>query len=167
MSTGWQPLLIFLCAVDIDGKFSIDPQGGRPALLVIFKWACESANDFPVYFCGPPVAVGSRGLCQSMTKPHSGANGSNQGIEPLWSKDGRQLYYGTSRGFTVYSVPVTQVNGTPQFGTPKSIATGSSAQQFFFYDVAPDGSKLLLPGITQQVSQPVTVVTDWTARLKK
>jgi hypothetical protein len=77
MSTGWQPLLIFLCADDIDGKFSIDPQGGCPALLVIFKWACESANDFPVYFCGPPVAVGSRGLCQSMTKPHSGANGSH------------------------------------------------------------------------------------------
>jgi len=27
-----------------------------PLLTVIFKWECDSAIDFPVYFCGPPVA---------------------------------------------------------------------------------------------------------------
>ena len=36
-----------------------------------------------------------------------------------------------------------------------------------FYDVAPDGKKFLLDRVEQQVSQSVTVVTNFTVGLKK
>ena len=35
------------------------------------------------------------------------------------------------------------------------------------YDVSPDGKKFLLDRVAQQVSQSVTVVTNFTAGLKK
>jgi hypothetical protein len=36
-----------------------------------------------------------------------------------------------------------------------------------FYDVTPDGKKLLLDRVAQQVSQSVTVVTNFTEGLKR
>jgi hypothetical protein len=36
-----------------------------------------------------------------------------------------------------------------------------------FYDVSPDGKKILLDKVSQHVSQSVTVVTNFTAGLKK
>ncbi len=92
----------------------------------------------------------------------------NGGFEPRWSNDGKQLYYGTNRGFTVYALPVSQFSGVPQFGSPKPVATAKSGvQQFFFYDSSPDGSRFLLPGIAQQVNEPATVVSNWMAQLHK
>ena len=39
--------------------------------------------------------------------------------------------------------------------------------QQFVYDVSPDGKKILLDVVSQQVSQSVTVVTNFTAGVKK
>ena len=36
-----------------------------------------------------------------------------------------------------------------------------------FYSIFPDGRKLLMERVTQQVSQPLTVVTNFTAQLRK
>jgi len=44
--------------------------------------------------------------------------------------------------------------------------TNWSAPQVF-YDVTPDGKKILLDKVSQQVSQSVTVVTNFTTELKK
>lgn len=90
---------------------------------------------------------------------------ANGGSQPSWSKDGRELYY-ASLNFTVTAVPVKEVNGVPQFGAVQPLTTMASAPNFF-YDVTPDGKKILLPVVTQQVNQSVTVVTNWTTALKK
>jgi serine/threonine protein kinase len=90
---------------------------------------------------------------------------TNGGTAPQWSKDGKQLYY-LDPTFNLLMVPVKQVNGALQFGATETVIASLSAPQIF-YDVSPDGKKILLDRISQQVSQSVTAVTNFAAALKK
>jgi serine/threonine protein kinase len=87
------------------------------------------------------------------------------GDRPVWARDGKSLYY-ADLNFTVFAVPVTQSNDTLQFGSAEQLVS-NLASQIFFYDVSPDGKKILLNVISQQVNQSITVVTNWTQELKK
>ena len=87
------------------------------------------------------------------------------GAQPRWSKDGKELYY-LDPTYNLFAVPVKDAGGALQFGAPQTLVSGWSAPQVF-YDVAPDGKKILLDRVSQQVSQSVTVVTNFTAELKK
>jgi eukaryotic-like serine/threonine-protein kinase len=89
----------------------------------------------------------------------------NGGGAPQWSKDGKELYY-LDMTYNLFAVPVKEVNGALQFGAAQNIVSNWSAPQVF-YDVSPDGKKILLDRISQQVSQSVTVVSNFTAGLKK
>lgn len=91
---------------------------------------------------------------------------TNGGTQPKWSRDGKELYYAKGTSRTVFAVPVKEANGALQFGAPQSLVTNAATQQFF-YDVSPDSKKILLNVASQQVSQSVTVVTNFTAGLKK
>jgi hypothetical protein len=53
-----------------------------------------------------------------------------------------------------------------QFGAVQTLVKNWSAPQVF-YDVSPDGKKFLLDRVAQEVSQSVTVVTNFTAGLQK
>ncbi|MGA8488973.1 MAG: protein kinase [Terriglobales bacterium] len=89
------------------------------------------------------------------------------GYLPLWSADGKTLYY-SNLGFSVFAVPVKEMNDTLQFGTAEQLlSTASMSSPNFFYDVSPDGKKILLDAISQQVNQSITVVTNWSQELKK
>jgi Tol biopolymer transport system component len=90
---------------------------------------------------------------------------ANGGTQPKWSKDGKELYY-LDLTFNLPAVPVTNAGGALQFGVAQKLVTSWSAPQVI-YDVSPDGKKILLDRVEQQVSQSVTVVTDFTAGLKK
>jgi hypothetical protein len=63
-------------------------------------------------------------------------------------------------------VPVKEVNGGLQFGAAQSLASASMSNSTGFYDITPDGKKILLNVVSQQVSQSVTVITNFTAGLK-
>jgi serine/threonine protein kinase len=89
----------------------------------------------------------------------------NGGAQPQWSKDGKELYY-MDMGYNLFAVPVKVVGGALQFGTAQQMLSNWSAPQVF-YDVTPDGKKILLDRIAQQVSGSVTVVTNFTSELKK
>ncbi len=90
---------------------------------------------------------------------------SNGGQAPRWSKDGKELYY-LDPAYTLFAVPVKNTGGALQFGAPQTLVSNWSAPQVF-YDVSPDGKKILLDRVSQQVSQAVTVVTNFAAGLKK
>jgi Tol biopolymer transport system component len=90
---------------------------------------------------------------------------SNGGGRPQWSKDGKELYY-MDPAYNLYAVPVKDTGSALQFGVPQTLVSNWSAPQVF-YDVAPDGKKILLDRVSQQVSQSVTVVTNFAAELKK
>lgn len=90
---------------------------------------------------------------------------ANGGAAPQWGKDGKDLYY-MDPTYNLLDVPVKEVGGALQFGTAQQLVSNWSAPQVF-YDVSPDGKKILLDRISQQVSQSVTVVTNFTSTLKK
>ncbi len=89
---------------------------------------------------------------------------SNGGARPHWSNDGKELYY-MDPAYDIFAVPVKDAGGALQFGAAQELVTKWSAPQVF-YDVSPDGKKILLDRVAQQVSQSVTVVTNFTADLK-
>jgi Tol biopolymer transport system component len=88
------------------------------------------------------------------------------GMQPQWSKDGKQLYYLNPVSLTVFAVPVKETSSALEFGTAQSLVTNSASQNAT-YDISPDGKKILTQMASQQVSQSVTVVTNFTAGLKK
>jgi serine/threonine protein kinase len=90
---------------------------------------------------------------------------ANGGGSPRWSKDGKELYY-LDANFTLYAVPVKEVGGALQFGAAQQLVNRWSAPNVF-YDVSPDGKKILLVKVSQQVSQSVTVVMNFTAASNK
>jgi serine/threonine protein kinase len=91
---------------------------------------------------------------------------ANGGMLPLWGKDGREFYYldGTQ---TLLAVQVRDAGGALEFGAPQIIVSRWTVLGQPFYDVTPDGRKILLDRVSQQVSQSITVVTNFTAELKK
>jgi dipeptidyl aminopeptidase/acylaminoacyl peptidase len=90
---------------------------------------------------------------------------ANGGIMPRWSHDGKQLYF-MDRAYTIFTVPLKDAGATLQFGAAQTLAGNTFAAQAF-YDVSPDGNKILLERVTQQINQSITVVTNFTAGLKK
>ena len=91
---------------------------------------------------------------------------ANGGQLPRWSRDGKELFY-FDPAITLFSVPVTDAGGALQFGTPHAEVSNWTALSAPLYDISPDGKKILLDRMPQQVSQSVTVVTNFTAGLKK
>ena len=83
-----------------------------------------------------------------------------------WSKDGKEFYYANDISRVLSVVPVKQIDGALQFGAAQSLVTAPATQQFI-YDVTPDGKKILLNVVSQQVDQSVTVVTNFPAGLRK
>jgi|HubBroStandDraft_6_1064221.scaffolds.fasta_scaffold00030_9 Tol biopolymer transport system component len=110
------------------------------------------------------------GRSEVYVMPFGGGQGkwqvsANGGAVPHWSMDGKELYY-MDLTFNLFAVPVKNAGGALQFGAAEKLITNWSAPQVF-YDVSPDGKKFLLDRVVQQVSQSVTVVTNFTAGLKK
>jgi eukaryotic-like serine/threonine-protein kinase len=91
---------------------------------------------------------------------------ANGGQFPQWSKDGKELYYfdGTQ---SVCAVPVKDLGNTLEFGASQTLISQWTILTLPFYSVAPDGKEFLMERVAQQVGQPVTIVTNFTAGLKK
>jgi Tol biopolymer transport system component len=92
---------------------------------------------------------------------------ANGGYGPQWSRDGKELYYFNQTTRSVLAVPVKEVNGGLQFGAAQPLASASMSSSTGYFDVTPDGKRILLNVVSQQVSQMVTLITNFTAGLKK
>jgi hypothetical protein len=62
---------------------------------------------------------------------------------------------------------VKEVGGALEFGAPQTLVSQWTVLTIPFYSVSPDDKRLLLERVSQEVNQPVTVVTNFTAGLKK
>jgi serine/threonine protein kinase/Tol biopolymer transport system component len=89
----------------------------------------------------------------------------NGGEFPSWSHDGREICY-MDNANSIYAVSVKEVSGTLQFGAPQTLVSNWSAPNPF-YEFSADDKKILLYRVSQQVSDSVTVITNFTAGLKK
>src|ERR1039457_5555385 len=146
-------------ALPLDGERKpslVIPRGNQGELSPDGHWLAYASDE--------------SGVVEVYVVPFGGGQGkwqvsANGGARPQWSKDGKELYY-LDRTYNIFAVPVKDANGALQFGAPETLVSSWSAPQVF-YDVAPDGKKILLVRVAQQVSQSVTVVTNFTAELKK
>ena len=91
---------------------------------------------------------------------------SNGGQLPHWSQDGKELYY-FDLAQSIQAIPVKEAGGALEFGSPQTLISQWTILSTPFYSVAPDGKRLLMERVSQQVSQPITVVTNFAAGLKK
>jgi eukaryotic-like serine/threonine-protein kinase len=89
------------------------------------------------------------------------------GRNPRWSHDGKELFYLSSAGGMMMTVPVS-TTGVFQAGVPKALF--KVPPEVLFYDVSSDGKRFLMaaPSAANTSAQPpFTVVQNWQAGLKK
>jgi hypothetical protein len=84
------------------------------------------------------------------------------GTAPIWRNDGKELFF-LSPSLVVTAVPIGEEGGQLKLGAPQALFRTSSSQ----HDVAPGGQKFLSNLVGDQGSKPITLVTNWTAELKK
>jgi eukaryotic-like serine/threonine-protein kinase len=93
---------------------------------------------------------------------------TNGGDLPLWSRDGKELYYvGADR--KLMAVEIKMSGDSIQAGTAKALfpMPGAGAGIGFAYDVGKDGRFLIPTPVQQSSNVPFTVVVNWAAGLKK
>ena len=97
---------------------------------------------------------------------------SGGGYQPLWRRDGKELFY-LSADSKVMSVDVNTTSATFQAATPKPlftvrIAGGPSAAPTHRWDVSHDGQRFLVTtALDVMQSPPINVVTNWESALKR
>jgi len=94
------------------------------------------------------------------------------GGQPRWKGDGKELYYVTADG-KMMAVGVRSTAGSFEYDSPKVlfesralIGASGSGPQGYFYDAARDGQRFLVIEHSDS-AEPLTLVTNWQARLKK
>jgi eukaryotic-like serine/threonine-protein kinase len=92
---------------------------------------------------------------------------SNGGILPIWSDGGKEIFYMgiDSSKYSLVSVPVKEQGEGLQVGAPQTLI--STMNGIAAYDVSRDGKKILVPRLSQQGNQSVTLVTNFAEGLKK
>ena len=94
------------------------------------------------------------------------------GKQPRWRRDGKELFYLSLDG-KLMAADVTEAPAL-KAGLPKplfqinvaQISHSENTPQIFGWDVTPDGKRFLIDTATTS-SEPVTIVLNWTAELKK
>jgi Tol biopolymer transport system component len=123
----------------------------------------ESGN-FEVYVCAFPDV--NKGKWQIST---DGGDG------PLWSPDGRELFYHNGDSFMAVGV---ETEPTFKPGNPKILFKGKylfSGNEYVFWDISPDGKRfLMLKQVASTEEAPVAVspreiniVLNWFEELKQ
>ena len=123
------------------------------------KWLAYANNEtgrFEVYIQPFPSGAGRWQV--------STAGGSR----PNWRKDGKELFFFSTDG-QIMAVDVSQNGASLQLGTPHALfkaATVSGPNGP--YTVSADGKKFVMNTVLpQSITEPLTLITNWTADLKK
>ena len=131
----------------------------QPAVSSDGKWMAYSNNEsgrYEIYVTGFPGGG---------AKWQASANG---GAFPRWRRDGKELFF-LDPADKVMAADVSPLGNTVRMGTPHALfhAGGIQTQQGP-YAVTADGKKFLInSGDVKEESQPLTLVQNWPAELKK
>jgi Tol biopolymer transport system component len=151
----------------------VQPDGDRKPEVFLKRPANESSPRFSPDGRWMAFVSDDSGRAQVCVRPFPGPGGTSQistlgGTEPIWSRDGRELFY--LNGDKLLAVNVT-TNPTLLVGTPRELFSGrydTSVTNVTSYDVSPDGRRFLrvLPPETKQNATDIQVVINWTEELK-
>ncbi len=93
---------------------------------------------------------------------------SGMGRQPIWSRDGRELFYRTEEG-TVMSVPV-EIARSFTHGTPVPVVTPRQTLRDWrngpSYDVSPDGQRFLFIRAAELNIHSLHIVLNWDVEVK-
>jgi Tol biopolymer transport system component/predicted Ser/Thr protein kinase len=96
------------------------------------------------------------------------------GVEPRWRSDGKELFYlGADRVLRAVSVTESADGSSITAAAPQVLFhaatySGFAANARIEYAVTPDGKRFLIPvPVEMATTNPITVVFNWTAALKK
>jgi Tol biopolymer transport system component len=134
------------------------------------RWIAYSSNESGKYqiYVRPFDASSTSGSSSDGTHIAGKWMVSKDGGEnPIWRRDGTELFYLSDAGGTLMAVEVN-TSGAFRAGVPKPLFKVPPG--VLFYDVSPDGQRFLMatPSATSAVAQsPFTVVLHWQAALKK
>jgi Tol biopolymer transport system component/predicted Ser/Thr protein kinase len=98
---------------------------------------------------------------------------TNGGSRPVWSRDGKELFFiGPDQKLMAVEVKNDAVKGGAKFeaGVPKPLFVTHLLSGITFntwFDVSKDGRFIIPTLVTPANSEPMTVVVNWTAGLKK
>jgi eukaryotic-like serine/threonine-protein kinase len=92
---------------------------------------------------------------------------TNGGTRPVWSRDGKELYFIGADGKLMAVDVRSGPGGTFESGAPRALFDPRiGGDQFDGFDVSKDG-RFLIPAVVEQSGTPITIVANWTAGLNK
>jgi serine/threonine protein kinase len=93
---------------------------------------------------------------------------SNGGSSPKWRADGKELFF-LDTSDTLCAVEFSTTGSAPHLGAPRALFQAVGIQRDFgAYDVTADGKTFLLnSGNLKEGSDPLTLVLNWAAELRK
>jgi eukaryotic-like serine/threonine-protein kinase len=117
----------------------------------------DDSGQFEVYITHFPDATGKYQVSTS------------GGVNPHWRGDGKELFFVSPQDRNLNSVSVAQQGKGLELGSARKLfPTHAVSQQLGPFDVSADGQRFLVNGENVQVTnEPVTLVVNWDAELKK
>jgi Tol biopolymer transport system component len=92
---------------------------------------------------------------------------ANGGMKPRWRKDGKEIFYLTPGG-RLMATEVRVTGETVEIGVTRTLFGGIPTANGYGYDISTDGQRILaLASVDQKSSEPITLVQNWAAGLKK
>jgi len=133
---------------------------GRPSISPDGKWLAYMSNDsgrFEIYIRPFPTGEGKWQVS------------TQGGFLPQWRKDGKELFFMSAVNSEFAAVDVSYAGSSIQLGTPHSLFKAITvAGPLGPYTVSADGKAFLINAvITQTATEPLSLVTNWTADLRK
>ena len=133
---------------------------GNPALSPDGKWLVYESNEsgrFEVYLTPFPHGQGKWQVS------------TNGGDCPRWRADGHEVFY-MSLDYKLMSTEISEQGSSVAIGRVQPLFRANPVPYApeCMYDVAPDGKKFVIATVARdQGSQPLTLVINWPALLKK
>jgi len=131
-----------------------------PAISPDGKWVAYLSNDTGQYEVYIKPFPSGEGKWQVST---TGSRGL-----AVWRRDSKELYF-LSIGGKLTAVEVREKGASLELGTPQELFQANTSRMTGTpFAASADGKRFLINGTTAQAaSQPLTLVTNWTADLKK
>jgi len=92
----------------------------------------------------------------------------NGGEKPRWRQDGKEIFYQALDG-QLMAADVRMRGETVEVGAVRALFARIAKVVGYPYDVSADGQRVVavMPVGRQQAAEPITLVENWTAALKK
>ena len=87
------------------------------------------------------------------------------GSFPRWRGDGKEIFFLAPEG-KLMAAEVDARGISFQVGTPRPLFSASPSATAAPYDVTSDGKRFVINATPELAGEPITLVTNWTARLQ-